>query len=637
MTNVPASIPDESLHFFNEGTHQQAYRDLGAHPCLYDGVEGSRFAVWAPNARRVFVVGDFNGWDHSTHPMNLRGNSGVWELFVPGVRVGGLYKFYLHGKHGEELVKSDPFAFRSELRPKTASVVADIDDYLWNDGEWMARRGQTPQHEGPLAVYEMHLGSWRRVPEQDNRPLSYREHADQLVNYVKEMGFTHVELMPVAEHPLDQSWGYQVAGFYSVTSRYGTPAEFKHFVDRCHQEGIGVILDWVPAHFPKDGHALGLFDGTCLYEHADPKQGQHPDWGTYVFNYGRTEVRSFLISNAHFWFDVYHIDGLRVDAVASMLYLDYSRKEGEWIPNEYGGKENVPAIELLRTVNSSVSARHPGAFMVAEESTAWPMVSHPADKGGLGFHFKWNMGWMHDVLKFMSKDPIYRKYDLNHLTFGLLYAFTENFILPFSHDEVVHGKGSLLDRMPGDLKQRFANLRLLLTFMYGHPGKKLLFMGGEFGQHREWNAESSLDWNLLEHETHQGVQKLVRDLNRLYRSEPALHEVDASSQGFEWIDCSDMDAQLVSFIRRGRNPDDLLVFVLNLTPVPRGPYRIGVPKPGRYRELLNTDAEYYDGTGLGNLGVVEAEPVPFHLRHYSIEITVPPLCGLVFKPEGAQD
>jgi 1,4-alpha-glucan branching enzyme len=632
MSHVPVSIPDESLHYFTEGTAQQAYRDLGAHLSWHEGREGTRFAVWAPNARRVFVVGDFNGWDHHAHPMNHRGASGVWELFVPGVHRGNLYKFLVVGRHGEQLVKSDPYAFQAELRPKTASVVCDLDDYQWNDQGWMAGRGRHAPHEGPLAIYELHLGSWRRNPHEGSRFLTYRELTDEVTGYVSEMGFTHIELLPVAEHPLDQSWGYQVTGFFSVTSRYGTPQDFKHFVDRCHQKGIGVILDWVPAHFPKDGHALGVFDGTCLYEHADPRQGQHPDWDTYVFNYARNEIRSFLISNAHFWFDIYHIDGLRVDAVASMLYLDYSRKDGDWVPNPYGGKENIPAIELIRTVNASISARHPGAMMVAEESTAWSLVSHPVDKGGLGFHFKWNMGWMHDVLKFMSTDPIFRKHDINQLTFGLLYAFTENFILPLSHDEVVHGKRSLLDRMPGDLKQRFANLRLLLAYMYGHPGKKLLFMGGEFGQYNEWDAGTSLDWHLLQYETHQGVQRLVKDLNRTYRSEPALHQVDARPEGFEWIDFTDRDSQVISFIRRAKDPNDFLVCVFNLTPVPRGPYRIGVPKLGHYRELLNTDAQCYDGIGLGNLGGVDAKPVPFHLRHYSIEITVPPLSGLIFKP-----
>ena len=626
------SVPDENLHYFNEGTHQQAYRDLGAHPCRGEGQQGTRFAVWAPNARQVSVIAEINGWDPAANPMNPRGSSGVWEVHIPEAEVGALYKLRLIGKHGEEIVKSDPFGFQAEVRPNTASIVSDLDDYLWNDQAWLDHRGDEAPHERPLAIYEVHLGSWRRAPEDGNRWLTYRELADQLVPYLRDLGFTHLELLPVAEHPFDRSWGYQVTGYYSVTSRHGTPQDFKYFVDRCHQEGLGVILDWVPAHFPKDGHGLGTFDGTCLYEHSDPRQGQHPDWGTYVFNYSRSEVRSFLISNAHFWFDIYHVDGLRVDAVASMLYLDYSRKAGEWVPNEYGGRENIEAIDLLRNTNASVSARHPGAMMIAEESTAWPLVSRPTHEGGLGFHFKWNMGWMNDILEFVALDPIYRRYHLSKITFGLLYAFTENFVLPLSHDEVVHGKRSLLDRMPGDLKQRFANLRILLTFMYGHPGKKLLFMGGEFGQYNEWNEAISLDWHLLEHETHQGIQRLIGDLKRLYVSEPALYELDSDHRGFEWIDFSDLDSQLVSFSRQGKNPDEHLVFVFNLTPVKRGPYRIGVPRSGYYEEVLNSDSAYYDGSGIGNLGGVEAEPIPFHLRDYSIEITVPPLCGLVFRP-----
>lgn len=627
------TIPEENLYYFNEGTHQQCYRDLGAHLVSAGGAAGCRFAVWAPNARQVSVIGDFNGWNPRSHPLGLRGGTGVWEAFVPGISEGALYKFHLVGLHGEELIKSDPFAFYSERRPHTASIVFPLHDYAWGDGEWMRQRGARPPHEGPLCAYEVHFGSWRRVPEQHYRPLNYLELADQLVPYVRDLGFTHIELLPVAEHPLDQSWGYQVTGYYSVTSRHGGPRDFKVFVDRCHQAGIGVLLDWVPAHFPKDGHALGRFDGTALYEHADPRLGEHPDWGSYIFNYGRNEVRSFLLSNAHFWFDVYHIDGLRVDAVASMLYLDYSRREGEWIPNAGGGRENIAAIEFLKAVNASVSARHPGICMIAEESTAWPMVSHPVDRGGLGFHFKWNMGWMHDILHFMSKDPIYRRYHMNNVTFGLLYAFHENFILPLSHDEVVHGKRSLLGRMPGDLKQRFANLRLLLTFMIGHPGKKLLFMGGDFGQWNEWNSESSLDWHLLQYETHQGIQRLVKDLNRLYRSEPALFEMDSCWQGFEWIDFSDTESQLVSFVRRAKNPEDILVFVFNLTPTPRGPYRIGVPQAGWYRELLNTDATLYDGQGLGNLGGLQADTKPWHGKPCSLELTVPPLSGLVFKPD----
>ena len=626
------SISAENLHYFSEGTHQQCYRDFGAQLCESESQQGVRFAVWAPNADSVSVIGEFNEWNPASHAMRLRNESGVWEIFIPGLKGGELYKFHVDSPNKGVIVKSDPFAFQTEMRPNTASMVCDLDDYIWNDSDWLKGRAKHLPHEGPLSIYEVHLGSWRRVHEEGDRPLNYRELAEQLIGHVKYLGFTHVELLPVAEHPLDQSWGYQVTGYFSVTSRFGSPQDFKHFVDCCHQAGIGVILDWVPAHFPTDGHGLSVFDGSCLYEHADPRQGYHPDWSTSVFNYSRNEVRSFLISNAHFWFDIYHIDGLRVDAVASMLYLNYSREEGDWIPNAYGGKENIGAIELLRDVNSSVSARHSGAFMVAEESTAWPMVSHPADKGGLGFHFKWNMGRMHDSLEFLATDPLYRKHHLDKVTFSLLYAFSENYVLPLSHDEVVHGKRSLLGRMPGEHEQRFANLRILLTFMYGHPGKKLLFMGGEFGQYNEWNSDAALDWYLLQYETHQGVQKLVHDLNRIYKTEPALYEMDAESHGFEWIDFSDTDTQLVSFIRRASDPDDFLIFIFNLTPVPRGPYRIGVPREGFYQELLNTDSSHYDGTGMGNLGGIEADAKPFHLRDYSIEMTIPPLCGLVFKP-----
>lgn len=633
MSETPVSIPAQNLHYFCEGSHQQAYRDFGAQLCVHDGDQGTRFAVWAPNARRVSVVGKFNGWNPEAHPMNHRDSSGVWELFIAGVMNGDIYKFQLVGAQGEDLIKSDPFGFQGELRPKTASIVTDLDDYIWNDQDWLDRRGQRQPHEGPLAIYEVHLGSWKRMVHEGFRSLTYRELADELISYVKEMGYTHIELLPIAEHALDQSWGYQVTGYYAVTSRYGTPQDFKFFVDRCHQEEIGVILDWVPAHFPKDGHGLGVFDGSCLYEHSHPLQGQHPDWGTYVFNYDRDEVRSFLTSNAHFWFDIYHVDGMRVDAVASMLYLDYSREQGDWIPNRYGGRENIAAIELIRQINSSVSARHPGVCMVAEESTSWPLVSSPTDRGGLGFHFKWNMGWMHDILDFFKTDPVYRRYSMDSVTFGLLYAFSENYVLPLSHDEVVHGKGTLISRMPGDLKQKFANLRLELTFMYGHPGKKLIFMGGEFGQWEEWNADDSLKWDLLQHETHRGLQRLAQDLNRLYKSEPALYEMDSGWNGFEWIDFQDQENQLVSWIRRARDPDDFLVFILNLTPVPRGPYRIGVPRAGWYKEMLNTDSEIYDGTGLGNFGGLEAESKPFHEKPCSLELTVPPLSGLVFKPE----
>ncbi len=616
------------LHLFNEGNHWKLWEKLGAHVMTVDGARGVHFAVWAPNARRVSVVGDFNAWDGRWHPMRTLGGSGVWELFVPGVGAGTKYKFEIKTQEGSLRLKSDPMGFHFELRPATASVVWELDGHEWHDREWMDARAKRDPHAAPMNVYEVHLGSWRRG--EHDRFLTYRELADALVPYVKDLGYSHIELLPVAEHPLDQSWGYQVTGYYAATSRFGTPQDFMYFVDRCHQSGIGVIVDWVPAHFPKDDYALRWFDGTSLYEHADPRQGEHQDWGTLIFNYGRNEVRNFLIANALFWFDRYHVDGLRVDAVASMLYLDYSRKQGEWVPNRYGGNENLEAVDFIKRCNERVYGEFPGVMMIAEESTAFGGVSRPVYLGGLGFGFKWNMGWMHDVLEYFAKDPVHRKYHQHNLTFGLLYAFHENFILVLSHDEVVHGKRSLLNKMPGDDWQRFANLRLLHAFMCGHPGKKMLFMGGEFGQWKEWDSRYSIDWHLLDYAPHQGLQRLVRDLNRLYRSQPALWELDHHHTGFEWIDFHDVEKSIVSFLRRGRS-GEAVVWVFNLTPEVRRDYRVGVPEPGFYRELLNTDAAVYGGSDVGNSGGVEAEQTPQAGRPCSLRLTLPPLAALAFK------
>jgi 1,4-alpha-glucan branching enzyme len=566
--------------------------------------------------------------------MRNRGSSGLWELFLPGLDEGMIYKFEIHSNIGDQLlVKADPYGFYAELRPKSGSIVADISRYVWSDAAWMTARQQRNWLESPISIYEVHLGSWQRVSEEANRWLSYRELADRLIPYVKQMGYTHIELLPVMEYPLDNSWGYQTIGYYAATSRYGSPADFMVFLDRCHQEGIGVILDWTPAHFPRDAHGLATFDGTHLYEHADPRLGAHPDWGTLIFNYGRTEVQNFLLSNALFWLDKYHLDGLRVDAVASMLYLDYSRKPGEWIPNEYGGRENLAAIAFLKRLNELVHQRHPGVLTIAEESTAWPAVSRPTYLGGLGFTLKWNMGWMNDTLQYLALDPIYRKYHHNRMTFSMLYAFTENFVLPLSHDEVVHGKSSLLHKMPGDMWQQFANLRLLYGYQYGHPGKKLLFMGDEFGQRAEWNHDASLEWHLLEFESHRGLQRLVVDLNKLYAAEPALHEVDFDWHGFEWLDCNDADSSVLSFVRRAKSPNDFLVVVANFTPVVRENYRVGVPEPGFYREVLNTDAAIYGGSNVGNSGGVEAEPVPWMGHPHSLSLHLPPLGTVFFKPQ----
>jgi len=624
-------LSNDDLFLFNEGSHYRLYEKLGAHLTTVDGVEGTYFAVWAPNAEQVSVMGEFNGWNKLSHPLHPKGQSGIWEGFIPGVAKGTIYKYYLVSHHSDYYVeKADPFAFYAETPPKTASIVCDL-NYNWGDQAWIEKRRTHNAFDAPISIYEVHLGSWRRVPEEGNRSLSYRELAPKLAEYLGQMGFTHVEFLPVMEHPFYGSWGYQLTGYFAPTSRYGTPQDFMYLVDYLHQHDIGVILDWVPSHFPNDEHGLGYFDGTHLYEHGDPRQGIHPDWNSFVFNHGRHEVRSFLSSSALFWLDKYHVDGLRVDAVASMLYLDYGRKEGEWIPNQYGGRENLEAIAFLRRLNEAIYQEKPDVQIIAEESTAWPMVSRPTYVGGLGFGLKWDMGWMHDTLEYMTKDPVYRKYHHNNLTFRLIYAFFENFVLPLSHDEVVHGKGSLLGKMPGDEWQKFANLRLLLGYMYAQPGKKLLFMGGEFGQWREWVHDESLEWHLLQYLPHSGLQQWVSDLNRLYRSQPALYQVDFDSAGFEWVDCNDVEHSVVSLIRRGRSRYDVIAVVCNFTPVTHFNYRIGVPRPGLWRELLNSDAREYGGSGQGNLGGVEAAPIPFHGRPYSLTITLPPLATVFFK------
>ena len=632
-----STLSDFDLHLLGEGTHYRAYEKLGSHLLDQGGVPGVRFAVWAPNARRVSVVGDWNGWDGRVHPMRLHPGNGLWEIFLPGLVEGVLYKYEILSKAKTLIaLKSDPYAFSFEAAaPRTASMVVDL-GYAWGDGEWMAGRGPKNALDAPQATYEVHLGSWMRVPEEDNRSLSYREMGERLGAYVAEMGYTHVELLPITEHPFYGSWGYQPIGLYAPTRRYGTPQDFMAFVDALHQRGIGVILDWVPAHFPSDPNGLAYFDGTYLYEHEDPRRREHAEWGTRIYNYGRNEVANYLIGNALFWLDRYHIDGFRLDAVASMLYLDYGRQGGEWIPNKYGGRENLEAVAFLRRLNQEVYREYPDAMTIAEESTAWPMVSRPTYVGGLGFGFKWNMGWMHDVLDYMTKDSIHRKYHHNDLTFGLLYAWTENFILPLSHDEVVYGKGSLHRKMPGDDWQKFANLRAFFAFMYGHPGKKLLFMGGEFGQTNEWDHEASLDWHLLEMGPyHRGLRRLVQDLNRLYRTHPALYEVDFAPSGFQWIDCRDWDASVISFLRRARDPEDFLLFVCNFTPVVRHGYRGGVPRGGIYHERLNTDAQAYGGSNAGNAGSVLAEPIPAHGQPCSLLLTLPPLATLVLRPDGA--
>jgi 1,4-alpha-glucan branching enzyme len=628
----PYLLSEFDLHLMGEGRHYDTYEKLGAHLKTLEGVRGVHFAVWAPSAKRVSIVGDFNCWDGRVDPMRARGSSGIWELFVPELAEGAIYKYEIIGAQGAMLpLKADPYAFRAELRPNTGSVVVNLDSHVWTDHQWISQRSQKNWLESPISVYEVHLGSWRRVPEEGNRWLSYRELGDQLIPYVKDLGYTHIELLPIMEHPFDGSWGYQTIGYFAATSRYGSPAEFMEFVDRCHHAGIGVFLDWTPAHFPRDTFGLAEFDGSHLYEHSDPRQGTHPDWGTLVYNYGRNEVQNYLISNALFWLDKYHIDGLRVDAVASMLYLDYSRKQGEWIPNEFGGRENLPAIAFLKRMNEVAHGRFPGILTIAEESTSWPSVTRPTYLGGLGFSLKWNMGWMNDTLKYFSANPVHRKYEHNKLTFSMLYAFSENFMLPFSHDEVVHGKNSLLHKMPGDMWQQFANLRLLLAYQCAHPGKKLLFMGQELAQRSEWYEASSLDWHLLQYDSHKGVQKLVRDLNNLIAAQPALHEVDFNWQGFEWIDANDADNSVFAFARHGKKPEDLLIVILNATPVVREGYRVGVPQPGFYSEILNTDASGYGGSNVGNLGGQSASNQPSQGRANSLCLTLPPLAAIFLK------
>ena len=625
------TLGELDLHLVLEGRHEELYAKLGAHVREIDGVTGTAFAVWAPNARSASVVGDFNSWDGRLHPMRSLGASGIWELFVPGVGSGTKYKFELRTHDGRLRLKADPLAFFAEVPPNTASVVFES-EHVWHDDAWLERRHEAAPLSEPMSVYEVHLGSWRRNPLEDNRPLTYLELADELGDYVADLGFTHVELLPVMEHPFSGSWGYQVTGYFAPTSRFGTPDDFRTFVERLHERGLGVILDWVPAHFPRDDWALALFDGTHLYEHADPRRGAHPDWGTLVFNLGRAEVKNFLLSNALYWLREHHADGIRVDAVASMLYLDYSRKAGEWIPNEFGGREDLDAVQFLKELNEVLFSREPGVISAAEESTAWPGVSRPTYLGGLGFGFKWNMGWMHDTLEYFQKDPVYRSFHHHTLTFSLLYAFTENFVLPLSHDEVVHGKRSLLDKMPGDRWQKFANLRALYAYMWAHPGKKLLFMGGELGEWEEWNEEGSLHWNLLEYAEHQGVQSLVRDLNGVYRATPALWQRDYDSAAFRWLEANDAANNVLAFARFDLDGERPLVCVLNLSPVPRYDYRVGMPRAGRWVELLNTDSEFYGGSGVGNLGGVDAEAVAWHDQPFSAPLTLPPLGAVWLVP-----
>ena len=633
MPEAPATLTDYDVYLWSEGSHYRAYEKLGAHVTAHQGQLGVRFAVWAPNAREVSVVGNFNGWRFGANPMRPVKSSGVWETFIPGIGVGEIYKYAIHSHHrGYQVEKSDPFGFAAEVRPRTGSQVFDLAGYAWGDQHWMSHRRGNNALTAPMSVYEVHLGSWRRNPEEGNRWLTYREMAPLLADYAHHMGYTHVELLPISEHPFDGSWGYQPVGYFAPTSRFGTPHDFMAFVDTLHQKGLGVILDWVPAHFPRDQHGLGYFDGTHLYEHEDPRQGQHQDWGTFIFNFGRKEILNFLISNAVFWLDKYHIDGLRVDAVASMLYLDYSRKAGEWTPNRYGGRENIEAIQFLRKFNEQVYGQFPDTITIAEESTAWPQVSRPTYIGGLGFGAKWDMGWMHDTLDYMSLDAIHRKYHHNRLTFRLLYAFSENYVLPLSHDEVVHGKKSLLSKMPGDDWQKFASLRALYGYMFAQPGKKLLFQGNDVGVWDEWDHDQSVDWHLLQWPPHQGLNRFVRDLNTLYRAEPALHVLDCDPAGFEWIDCCDGDNSIISLLRKGTNPSDSVVVICNFTPVPRHGYLLGVPLGGFWKELINSDAEIYGGSGQGNMGGVTAMPVPAHGREHCITITVPPLAMVAFKP-----
>jgi 1,4-alpha-glucan branching enzyme len=618
-------LTDEDIYLFNEGNHFRLYDRLGSHVIATGESSGTYFAVWAPDAEQVFVIGDFNGWNKENHFLSPRGQSGIWEGFFSGIGKGALYKYHVASRfQGYRADKADPLSIFNEIPPRTASIVWDL-DYAWGDGDWMANRHRLNRLDQPIAIYEMHLGSWRRVYHEGNRSLSYRELAPQLADYLERLGYTHVELLPVMDHPFFGSWGYQITGYFAPSGNFGTPQDLMYLIDYLHQRNIGVILDWVPSHFPGDEHGLGFFDGTHLYEHADPRQGYHPDWKSYIFNYGRKEVQSFLISNALFWLDRYHIDGLRVDAVASMIYRDYARNDGEWIPNKYGGRENIEAIEFLRRLNEAVYHHHPDVQTIAEESTAWPMVSRPSYVGGLGFGLKWDMGWMHDTLEYMRKDPVHRRHHQDKLTFRMLYAFHENFVLPLSHDEVVYGKGSLLEKMSGDDWQKFANLRALFGYMYAQPAKKLLFMGGEFGQRREWAHDTSLDWDLLGYPAHAGMHQWLQDLNWFYRREPALYELDCEPAGFEWIDCGDADSSVVSLIRKGKSTSTLVLVACNFTPVPRTGYRIGAPRPGFWREVLNSDAVEYGGSGMGNSGGVEAIGDSLHGRPYSLTITLPPL------------
>ena len=624
-------LTSEDFYLFNEGSHYRIYEKMGAHLVESNGTQGTVFSVWAPNARHVSVIGSFNGWNPQSHQLQPRGSSGIWEGFIPGVGKGTLYKYYIvSNHHGHRAEKADPVALFAEKPPRTASVVWDL-EYTWNDGDWLQKRAERNSLNAPMSIYEVHLGSWMRVPEEHNRPLTYREIAPRLAEHVNKLGFTHVELMPIMEHPFYGSWGYQTTGYFSPTARYGTPQDFMYLVDVLHQHNIGVILDWVPSHFPSDAHGLAYFDGTHLFEHSDSRQGFHPDWKTHIFNYGRSEVRSFLMSSAMFWLEKYHADGLRVDAVASMLYLDYSRKEGEWIPNRYGGRENLEAIDFLRRFNLEVYKEHGDIQTFAEESTAYPMVSRPTHLGGLGFGMKWDMGWMHDTLEYFKNDPIHRQYHHNKLTFRMLYSFHENFVLPLSHDEVVHGKGSLIGKMPGDEWQRFANLRLLLAYMFAQPGKKLLFMGDEFGQVSEWSHDRSIDWNVLQYPVHSGLMTWVEQLNRVYRKEPALHCFDNDARGFEWVDCNDAPASVVSLLRKGPSPEDTVLVACNFTPVPRLGYLVGVPHGGYWRELLNSDGHEYGGSGAGNMGGAEAMNASVHGRPFSLRLTLPPLGALFLK------
>ncbi|HUP64797.1 MAG TPA: 1,4-alpha-glucan branching protein GlgB [Thermoanaerobaculia bacterium] len=626
-------MTEQDVYLFNEGTHSRLFEKFGAHPRTVNGVAGTYFAVWAPDATEVSVVGSFNGWNRDSHPLEAHHHSGIWEGFLPEVKKGDLYKFFIKSRfHHYAVEKADPFGLLHETPPKTASVVWEL-DYQWKDQEWMRARGAHNALDAPSSVYEVHLGSWRRVPEDEDRWLSYREIAEPLAEYVKWMGFTHVEFLPLMEHPFYGSWGYQTTGYFAPTSRYGTPEDLMYLIDVLHREGIGVILDWVPSHFPGDEHGLAYFDGTYLFEHSDPRKGFHPDWQSYIFNYGRNEVRAFLLSSAMYWLDRFHIDGIRVDAVASMLYLDYSRNAGEWIPNKYGGRENLEAIEFLRQLNRDAYGAFPDIQTTAEESTAWPMVSRPIYVGGLGFGLKWDMGWMHDTLHYLARDPIHRKFHHGELTFRMIYAFNENFVLPISHDEVVHGKGSLIGKMPNDPWQKFANLRLLYSYMWSQPGKKLLFMGCEFAQWAEWNHDSSLQWHLTDDEMHSGIQHLIRNLNRLYRDMPALHQRDTDASGFQWIDGSDAEQSVLSYLRQGAEGSSPVAVVMNFTPLIRSNYRVGVPSDGRWAEIFNSDASEFGGSGQGNFGGVEAAPIPMHGRPYSITVNVPPLGAVFFTPE----